>query len=46
MMNKLLPSTLAAALAIVGMLSAQADEVTTTTTVTPPAAQCKYLIAI
>ncbi len=43
MMNKLLPSTLAAALAIVGMLSAQADEVTTTTTVTPPVAPVQVL---
>ncbi len=42
-MNKLLPGTLAAALAFVGMLPVLADEVTTTTTVTPPVAPVQVI---
>lgn len=38
-MNKLLPGTLAAALAFAGMLAVHADQVTTTTTVAPPSSQ-------
>ena len=41
-MNKLLPGTLAAALAFAGMLSVQADQITTTT-VAPPTAPVQVL---
>jgi len=42
-MKKLLPGTLAAALAFAGMLSVHADEITTTTVQTPPAAPVQVL---
>lgn len=42
-MKNLLPGTLAATLAIVGMLPVFADSVTTTTTVAPPAAPAQVL---
>lgn len=42
-MKKLLPSTLAATLAIVGMLPAFADSVTTTTTVAPSTAPAQVI---